>query len=93
MADDPGVDDYLDHMNHQKLKALIAADEKLQSVISTAAYGKAKFEKKINIKDEAKRIKAELSAEEEKIVSDAIERLQDQMDEPGLSDEEYIHKK
>ena len=93
MADDPGVDDYLDHMNHQKLKALIAADEKLQSVISTAAYGKAKFEKKINIKDEAKRIKAELSAEEEKIVSDAIERIQDQMDEPGLSDEEYIHKK
>ena len=79
-------------MNHQKLKALILADKKLQSVISTAAYGKAKFEKKIDIKDEAKKIKAELSAKEKKIMDEAYDRIQEQMDEPGPNDEEYIYK-
>ena len=92
MADQPGTDDYIDHMNHQKLKALILADKKLQSVISTAAYGKAKFEKKIDIKDEAKKIKAELSAKEKKIMDEAYDRIQEQMDEPGPNDEEYIYK-
>ena len=92
MADQPGPDDYIDHMNHQKLKALILADKKLQSVISTAAYGKAKFEKKIDIKDEAKKIKAELSAKEQKIMDEAIDRIREKMDEPGPNDEEYLYK-
>ena len=92
MADEPGTDDYIDHMNHQKLKALIAADEKLQSLISTAAYGNAKYEKNIDIKNEAKKIKADLSAEEEKIVTEAYDRIQEQMDEPGPEDEDYLNR-
>jgi hypothetical protein len=86
------IDDYVDQMNHQKIKALIMADKKLQSVISTAAYGKAKYEKKIDIKEEAKKIKADLSAKEELIVREAVDRLQEQMDIPGPDDEDYINR-
>jgi len=86
------IDDYVDQMNHQKIKALIMADKKLQSVISTAAYGKAKYEKKIDIKEEAKKIKADLSAKEELIVREAVDRLQEQMDLPGPDDEDYINR-
>ena len=86
------IDDYVDQMNHQKIKALIMADKKLQSVISTAAYGKAKYEKKIDIKEEAKKIKADLSAKEELIVREAVDRLQEQMDTPGPDDEDYINR-
>ena len=86
------IDDYVDQMNHQKIKALIMADKKLQSVISTAAYGKAKYEKKIDIKEEAKKIKADLSAKEELIVREAVDRLQEQMDIPGPDDEDYIKR-
>jgi len=86
------IDDYVDQMNHQKIKALIMADKKLQSVISTAAYGKAKYEKKIDIKEEAKKIKADLSAKEELIVREAVDRLQEQMDVPGPDDEDYINR-
>ena len=86
------IDDYVDQMNHQKIKALIMADKKLQSVISTAAYGKAKYEKKIDIKEEAKKIKADLSSKEELIVREAVDRLQEQMDIPGPDDEDYINR-
>ena len=87
LADD--VDDYYDQMQHQKLKAFIDADKELQSIISKAAYGPAKLEKKINIQNKVKQIKADLNEKEDLIVRKAYDRLKDKMDNPGPDDEDY----
>ena len=87
LSDD--VDDYVDQMNHQKLRAFIDADEELQSVISKAAYGPAKLEKKIDIKDKVKQIKADLSEKEDLIIRRAYDRLRENMDNPGPDDEDF----
>jgi len=50
------------------------------------------MKKKIDIKEEAKKIKADLSAKEELIVREAVDRLQEQMDVPGPDDEDYINR-
>jgi hypothetical protein len=87
LADD--VDDYYDQMQHQKLKAFIDADKELQSVISKSAYGSAKLEKKIDIQNKVKQIKADLSEKEDLIVRRAYDRLRENMDNPGPDDEDF----
>jgi len=87
---DDDQDDYHEMMEDKKIAALIEADKKLQSVISKAAYGPAKVEKKINIKDEAKKIAVELSEKEDEIVREAYDRLVDQYETPTPEDEDYV---
>ena len=87
LSDD--VDDYYDQMQHQKLKALIEADKELQSIISKSAYGSAKLEKKIDIKDKVKQIKADLSEKEDLIIRKAYDRIVENMDNPGPDDEDF----
>jgi hypothetical protein len=87
LSDD--VDDYYDQMQHQKLKALIEADKELQSIISKSAYGSAKLEKKIDIKDKVKQIKADLSEKEDLIIRKAYDRIVETMDNPGPDDEDF----
>lgn len=88
---DDDQDDYYEIMEDKKIEALIEADKKLQSIISKAAYGPAKVEKKINIKDEAKKIALELTEKEEQIVREAQDRLLEKFDTPTPEDEDYIH--
>jgi len=90
LSDD--VDDYVDQMNHQKLKAFIDADKELQSVISTAAYGPAKLERRNAIQNKVKQIKADLNDKELKIIERAYDRLKENMDNPGPDDEDYINR-
>jgi len=89
LSDD--VDDYVDQMNHQKLKAFIDADKELQSVISTAAYGSAKLERRTAIQNKVKQIKADLSDKENRIIERAYDRLKENMDNPGPDDEDFPH--
>jgi len=88
---DHDIDDYHEIVEDKKIAALIEADKKLQSVISKATYGPAKVEKKINIKDEAKKIAVELSQKEDEIVREAYDRLMDEYEMPGPSDEDYVN--
>jgi len=89
LSDD--VDDYVDQMNHQKLKAFIDADKELQSVISTAAYGSAKLERRSAIQNKVKQIKADLNDKENRIIERAYDRLKENMDQVGPDDEDYQH--
>jgi len=88
---DHDIDDYHEIVEDKKIAALIEADKKLQSVISKATYGPAKVEKKINIKDEAKKIAVELSQKEDEIVREAYDRLMDEYEMPTPEDEDYQH--
>ena len=89
LEDETDLDDY-EIMEQRKLQALMEADKKLQSVISVAAYGKAKYEKKINIKEQVKKIKADLTAKEEAIIADAHDRITDVMENSvSPTDEDY----
>jgi len=90
LSDD--VDDYVDQMNHQKLKAFIDADKELQSVISTAAYGPAKLERRNAIQNKVKQIKADLNDKELRIIERAYDRLKENMHNPGPDDEDYINR-
>ena len=71
----------------QKLKALIDADKALLSVVGKAAYENAKLEKKLS--DKVKQIKAQLTAEEEKAIQAAYDRIKDISETPGPNDEEF----
>lgn len=82
-------DDMLDELHKRKIKALLDADKRLQSVISTNAY--AKKEKKFDIKDKVKEIKSELTDKENEITQQIFDNLADGFEEPSPSEEDYVH--
>ncbi len=85
------VDEHIQDLEKKKLKALIDADKALLSVISKTAYKKeAKFEKKIT--EKIKKIKADLSAEEEKVIQASYDRIKELSEHPGPTDEDYQGK-
>lgn len=85
------ADDMIDEMNKQKISALLDADKRLQSVISTNAY--AKTEKKFNIKDKVKEIKSDLDDKETAIIESAYDKIVDDFDGPSPTDEDWQYRR
>ena len=87
-------DDWHETLTAKQIKAFIKTDKRFQSILSKAAYGPAKDEKRIKLQDQVRKLNIELNAEEEKIVQEAAEQLQDQFPEqPNITPEEAGFKK
>ena len=87
-------DDWHETLTAKQIKAFIKTDKRFQSILSKAAYGPAKDEKRIKLQDQVRQLNIELNAEEEKIVQEAAEQLQDQFPEqPDIPPEEAGFKK
>lgn len=86
------ADDMIDQMNKRKIQALLDADKRLQSVISKGAYGPAKQEKKLDIRNKVKEIKSDLNAKEEEIVQRAYDKIVDEFDQPTPEDEDWQYR-
>jgi plasmid maintenance system antidote protein VapI len=86
-------EDWHDNLRGKQVKAFMKTDKRFQSILSKAAYGPAKSEKKIELQDQVKKLNIELSAEEEKIVQEAADELAEQFPEPpNLTPEEAGQK-
>ena len=86
------VDDMLDHMHQEKVKALLDADKRLQTVISKGAYGTTKTEKKFDIRNRVKEIKSDLNEKENQIVQSAYDTILEKFDEVTPTDEDYLYR-
>ena len=81
--------DWHDNILAKQVKAFMKTDKRFQSILSQAAYGPAKDEKRIKLQDQVKQLNIELNAEEEKIIQQAADELQDQFpEEPNITPEE-----
>ena len=86
------ADDMLDEMHKQKIRALLDADKRLQSVISKGVYGSAKQEKKFDIRNKVKEIKSDLNEKENQIVQSAYDKILDEFDQPTPHDEDWQYR-
>jgi len=85
--------DWHDNLRGKQVKAFMNADKRFQSILSKAAYGPVKSEKKIALQDQVKKLNIELNAEEEKIIQEAAEQLDDEFPEaPQITPEEAGQK-
>ena len=82
------TEDHYQHMENQRIKTLIDADKKFQSIITTAAYSSAKTEKNINLNEQVKKLNSELTANEQKVVEDTVAAYEDDLlHEEGINQE------
>ncbi|BAQ86345.1 putative lexA-like repressor [uncultured Mediterranean phage uvMED] len=86
------VDDMLDHIHKEKVKALLDADKRLQTVISKGAYGYEKYKEKFDIKNKVKEIKSDLNEKENQIVQSAYDEILEKLDTPTPTDEDYLYR-
>lgn len=73
------TEDHYQHMENQRIKTLIDADKKFQSIITTAAYGSTKTEKNIDLNEQVKKLNSELTANEQKVVEDTVAAYEDDL--------------
>ena len=86
--------DWHDNILAKQVKAFMKTDKRFQSILSQAAYGPAKDEKRIKLQDQVKKLNIELNAEEEKIIQQAADELQDQFpEEANITPEEAASNK
>ena len=72
-----------------KIKTLIDVSSNIQDTIGKAAYGDAKFEKRIKPIKDSNLIKADFTPEELKKLNKKFDEIIEKTEQPTLGDEEF----
>ena len=88
LKSDLDADDYVTLLKRDKIKTLIEVSSSIQDTIGRAAYGDAKFEKKIKPIKDAKLIKADFTPEELKKLDERFDDIIEKSETPDHNDEE-----
>ena len=72
-----------------RIKLLIKQDKRFQTILDKNPFSQAvKQEKRIKLRDQVRQLDIKLSAEEEKIVTNALEKLREEYETPDFGSEE-----
>ena len=88
LKSDYDADDYVTILKRDKIKTLIEVSSTIQDTIGRAAYGDAKFEKKIKPIKDSNLIKADFTPEELKRLDQRFDEIIEKTEQPTIGDEE-----
>lgn len=89
------ISDYFSDEEHgrttqisDRIKLLIKQDKRFQTILDKNPFGQVKQERRIKLRDQVRQLDIKLSAEEEKIVTNALEKLREEYETPDFGSEE-----